>query len=623
MRRLKIKGMKKRGIFLKLLQFARPYSKFWPKYVLFVIPSIIFGLLNFALIAPLLIVLFEPESIDLNLVRPEFVGGLSSMVDYIYHLFQYYMASFIKEYSVLAGLLFVSLLLVMASLLANLSRYLSQRVLVSMRTYIMRNLRRELFYKITRLHIGYFNSRRKGDILSSISNDVTEVQNSIASSFHIVFRDPLMIVAYLGMLFYLSWNLTLVSLIALPLSAFLIGKVSRKLRGGAAEAQSKMGRIISLFEEAISGARIIKAFNAQRYVNNNFGKFNDEHRLISKRMFNRQELASPLSEFLGVSVVAGVIFYGGYLVSTGNLGMDWATFVVYLGFYQRVLEPAKSLTSAYTNIQRGLASGERLFAILDVDPAIKKSENPIAVKDFKESLEFRNVGFKYANEPVLKNINLKIERGKTIALVGPSGAGKSTIVDLIPRYYDVTSGGIFLDGIDIRDYKPKELISLMGIVTQEAILFNDTVYNNITFGVDGVDMESVVKAAKIANAHEFIDHLEEGYNTNIGDRGATLSGGQRQRLAIARAVLKNPPILILDEATSALDTESEKLVQDALTNLMKNRTSIVIAHRLSTIQHADEIVVLKEGEIVERGAHHQLIKQKGLYSHLCQLQTFE
>jgi len=615
--------MKRGGIFLKLLQFAKPYSKFWPKYVLFVIPSIIFGLLNFALVAPLLKVLFEPESIDLNVVRPEFIGGFSGIVEYLYQVFQYHMAVFIKEYSVMAGLLFVSLLLVMASLLANLNRYLSQRVLVSMRTYIMRNMRRELFHKITRLHIGYFNSRRKGDILSSISNDVTEVQNSIANSFHIVFRDPLMIIAYLGMLFYLSWNLTLVSLIALPLSAYLIGRVSRKLRGGAAAAQSKMGRIISLFEEAISGARIIKAFNAQKYVNSNFEKFNNEHRLISKRMFNRQELASPLSEFLGVSVVAGVIFYGGYLVSTGNLGMDWATFVVYLGFYQRVLDPAKSLSNAYANIQRGLASGERLFAILDVEPVIKKSANPVAVQEFKDSIEFRDVGFKYANEPVLRNVNLKVERGKTIALVGPSGAGKSTMADLIPRYYDVTSGGIFLDGRDIRDYNPKDLISLMGIVTQEAILFNDTVYNNITFGVDGVDIESVVRAAKIANAHEFIENLEDGYNTNIGDRGATLSGGQRQRLAIARAVLKNPPILILDEATSALDTESEKLVQDALINLMKNRTSIVIAHRLSTIQHADEIIVLKEGEIAERGTHHQLIKQKGLYSHLCQLQTFE
>jgi len=615
--------MKKRSLFLKLLQFSRPYSKFWPKYVLSVIPSIIFGLLNFALISPLLKVLFEPELIDLNIMKPEFTGGLGGTVEYIYLVFQYHMASFIKEYDVMAGLLFVSFLLVMASLLANLFRYLSQRVLVSMRTYIMRNMRRELFHKITRLHIGYFGSRRKGDILSSISNDVTEVQNSVANSFHIVFRDPLMIVAYLCMLFYLSWHLTLVSLIALPLSAYLIGRVSRKLKGGAAKAQSKMGQIISQFEEAISGARIIKAFNAQKYVNDNFDKFNNEHRKISKRMLNRQELASPLSEFLGVTVVAGVVVYGGYLVSTGNLGMDWTTFVVYLGFYQRVLDPAKSLSNAYANIQRGLASGERLFAILDVEQAIKKSKNPVAIKEFKESIEFREVGFKYANEPVLKSINLTIERGRTIALVGPSGAGKSTMADLIPRYYDVTSGGIFLDGTDIRDYKPKDLISLMGIVTQEAILFNDTVYNNITFGMEGADMESVVRAAKIANAHEFIEHLEDGYHTNIGDRGASLSGGQRQRLAIARAVLKDPPILILDEATSALDTESEKLVQDALTNLMQNRTSIVIAHRLSTIRHADEIVVLKDGEIVERGAHHQLIKQEGLYSHLCQLQTFE
>ena len=613
----------KKSIFFKLLQFAKPYNKFWPKYVLFVIPSIIFGILNFALISPLLKVLFEPESIDLNIVPPSFSGDMTGLVNYFDLYFKYQMATFIKEYDILAGLLFVSLILIAASFLANITRYLSQRVLVSMRTHIMRNLRTALFHKITRLHIGYFNSRRKGDILSSISNDVTEVQNSVANSFHILFRDPLMIIAYIFMLFYLSWQLTILTLIALPLSALLIGRVSRKLKRGAIQAQSKMGRIISLFEEAISGARIIKAFNAQKYVNDNFEKFNSEHRQISKKMFNRQELASPLSEFLGVVVIAGVIFYGGYLNMSGSLGMEWSTFIVYLAFYWRVLEPAKSLSNAYANLQRGLASGERLFAILDEEPAIKKSKNPISIDEFKESIEFRGVGFKYANEPILKNINLTIERGKTIALVGPSGAGKSTMADLIPRYYDVTEGGILLDGKDIRDYKPKDLISLMGIVTQEAILFNDTIYNNITFGVESADMESVVKAAKIANAHEFIEHLEQGYHTNIGDRGTTLSGGQRQRLAIARAVLKNPPILILDEATSALDTESEKLVQDALTNLMKNRTSIVIAHRLSTIQHADEIVVLKEGEIVEKGSHHELIRQKGLYSHLCQLQTFE
>ena len=383
-----------------------------------------------------------------------------------------------------------------------------------------------------------------------------------------------------------------------------------------------MGRIVSHFEEAISGARIIKAFNAQKYVNEGFSKSNEQHRQTSKRMFNRQELASPLSEFLGITVAATVLFYGGYLQMNGQLGMAWSEFVVYIMFYWRVLEPLKAISSALTSLQRGLASGERLYAILDVETVIKKSPEAISITEFRESIEFSKVSFCYANEPVLKNINLIIERGKTIALVGPSGAGKSTIADLIPRFYDVTEGSIMIDGIDIRKYEPKDLISLMGIVTQEAILFNDTVFNNIAFGMTNVQPQEVYRAAKIANAHEFIANLENGYETNIGDRGANLSGGQRQRLAIARAVLKNPPILILDEATSALDTESEKLVQEALTNLMKNRTSIVIAHRLSTIQHADEIVVLKDGMIVERGKHKELIDKKGLYSHLCQLQTF-
>ncbi|MFA7135682.1 MAG: ABC transporter ATP-binding protein, partial [Bacteroidales bacterium] len=408
----------------------------------------------------------------------------------------------------------------------------------------------------------------------------------------------------------------------LPISAIIIGRISRKLKKGAVEAQSMMGRIVSHFEEAISGSRIIKAFNAQKYVRDNFQESNEAHRRVSKKMFNKQELASPMSEFLGITVAASIIFYAGYLQVKGELGMEWSQFVVYIGFYWRVLEPSKAMSKAFANLQRGLASGERLFAILDVEPAIKKSITAVPIREFKEQIEFRNVNFHYTGEPVLKEINLVIPKGKTVALVGPSGAGKSTMVDLIPRFYDVVSGSLLLDGKDVRDYEPKDLIGLMGIVTQEAILFNDTVYNNITFGMEGVTEKDVVEAAKIANAHEFIDALPKGYQTNIGDRGANLSGGQRQRLAIARAVLKNPPILILDEATSALDTESEKLVQEALTNLMKSRTSIVIAHRLSTIQHANEIVVLKEGEIVERGTHHELLQYNGLYSHLCQLQTF-
>lgn len=604
--------------FFRLLAFAKPYSKFWPRYLVISVLSVIFGVANYALIGPLLKVLFEAESMDLNIVLPQF----SLSADYFVAAFNYYLVGYIKESGALMGLIYVCAVLIITSLLSNLMRYLSQRVLVSMRTHIMRNIRNALFEKITKLHVGYFSLHRKGDILSSISNDVTEVQNGVANSFHILFRDPLLILGFLSMLFYMSPQLTIVTLLTLPISAIIIGRISRKLKKGAVEAQSMMGRIVSHFEEAISGSRIIKAFNAQKYVRDNFQESNEAHRRVSKKMFNKQELASPMSEFLGITVAASIIFYAGYLQVKGELGMEWSQFVVYIGFYWRVLEPSKAMSKAFANLQRGLASGERLFAILDVEPAIKKSITAVPIREFKEQIEFRNVNFHYAEEPVLKEINLVIPKGKTVALVGPSGAGKSTMVDLIPRFYDVVSGSLLLDGRDIREYEPKDLIGLMGIVTQEAILFNDTVYNNIAFGMEGVTEKDVVEAAKIANAHEFIDLLPKGYQTNIGDRGANLSGGQRQRLAIARAVLKNPPILILDEATSALDTESEKLVQEALTNLMKSRTSIVIAHRLSTIQHANEIVVLKEGEIVERGTHQELLQYNGLYSHLCQLQTF-
>jgi len=604
--------------FLRLLAFAKPHRKFWPRYLLISILSVIFGIANYALIGPLLKVLFESQSIDLVSVMPQF----SLTPEYFNSLFNYYLVGFLKSSGPLSGLVYVCVVLSVTSLLSNLMRYLSQRILVSMRTHIMRNIRKELFAKITKLNVGYFNMHRKGDILSSISNDVTEVQNGVANSFHILFRDPLLILGFLSMLFYMSPQLTAVTLLTLPISALVIGRLSRKLKKGAVETQSMMGRIVSHFEEAISGVRIIKAFNAQSYVRDSFGKSNERHRQVSKRMFNRQELASPLSEFLGITVAAAVIFYAGYLQLNNKLGMEWSSFVVYIGFYWRVLEPAKAISNAFANLQRGLASGERLFAILDVEPVIKRSENAVAVSEFRESIEFCGVSFKYAQEPVLKNINLTIPKGKTVALVGPSGAGKSTMADLIPRFYDVTEGEIRLDGRDIRELEPKDLIGLMGIVTQEAILFNDTVYNNITFGMEGVTPEDVYRAAEIANAHEFIVNLDNGYHTNIGDRGANLSGGQRQRLAIARAVLKNPPILILDEATSALDTESEKLVQDALTNLMKNRTSVVIAHRLSTIRHAHTIVVLKDGEIVEMGSHKELLQLNGLYSHLCQLQTF-
>ncbi|MBR5250076.1 MAG: ABC transporter ATP-binding protein [Bacteroidales bacterium] len=604
--------------FKRLLAYAKPYHRFWPSYLTLSILSVLFGVANYALINPLLTVLFTPDQVAQVASLPEF----SFSVDYFNGVFQYYLSQIMMANGVLRGLVFVCLILISASFLSNLTRYLSQRVLVNMKTYIMKNLRNDLFVKITKMDVGYYHSQRKGDILSSISNDVNEVQNSVASSFHIIFREPLLVIGFLVALFYMSPQLTILTLVTLPVSALAIGGITRKLKRGAVVTQTLLGRIISQFEEAISGIRIIKAFNAQSYVRGNFNQLNEEHKQVSRSMFSRQEMASPLSEFLGICVAAAVLFYGGFLQIRGQLNMTLPEFIVYIGFYWRVLEPAKAMANAYASIQRGLVSGRRVLAILDQTSEIKNATQPVPLKVFEQGIEFKKVSFRYATDPVLKHVDFAIPKGKMIALVGPSGAGKSTIADLLPRFYDVTEGQITLDGVDIRDYSMKDLIAQMGVVTQEAILFNDTVHNNIAFGMEGVTREDVIRAAKIANADEFIVQLEQGYDTNIGDRGAKLSGGQRQRLAIARAVLKNPPILILDEATSALDTESERLVQDALTTLMKNRTSLVIAHRLSTIQHADEIIVLQQGEIVERGNHDTLIKQGGLYSHLCYLQAF-
>lgn len=605
--------------FKRLLSYARPFSRFWPSFLILSILSVIFGVVNYALIGPLLTVLFEPGNVTQQLTLPQF----TLTAEYFQDVFRYYLTQIMNASGPLKALMFVCLIIIATSFLSNLTRYFSYRVLINMRTYIMQNIRRALFNKISSLNVGYFNEQKKGEILSCISNDVTEVQNGVANSIHILFREPLLMIGFLAGLFYMSPRLTLVTLLTLPFSAIVIGRISRSLKRKASTTQALMARIVSHFEEAVSGIRIIKAFNAHKYVNEVFEHTNELHKQSTRAMSYRYDVASPLSEFLGISVAAAVLFYGGWLQFHGELGMGIPEFVVYISFYWRVLEPAKAISTAYASIQRGIVSGNRLFAIFDVDNPIKVKENAKEITEFKKSVEFKNVSFAYGSELVLKNINLSIPKGKTVAIVGPSGGGKSTMADLLPRFYDVAEGEILVDGVNIRDYKMESLISLMGIVTQEAILFNDTVYNNITFGMENVTKEDVINAAKVANAHNFIIEMEDGYNTNIGDRGAKLSGGQRQRLAIARAVLKNPPILILDEATSALDTESERLVQDALTNLMKNRTSIVIAHRLSTIQNADEIVVLQKGEIIERGRHSDLIKEKGLYSHLCELQNFK
>ena len=613
--------------FLRLLNYARPWRRFWPGYIILAILSVIFGIVNYSLISPVLKLLFESpsnEQVSAEIATlADKTQEFSMSMDWFENTFHHYMDKIFLANGPLKALLFVCALLVGASLLSNITRYLSQTILVRMRTHIMKKLRTDLFRKVSTMDVGFYHTQQKGDIISRISNDVTEVQNGVADSFHMIFREPLLIIGFITYCFYLSPKLTLVTLITIPLSGLAIGAISKRLRKKAVETQSLMGRIVSHFDEAISGIRIIKGFNAQKYVQENFEETNNAHKRSSRKMLYRQQLAHPTSEFLGITIAAAVLLYGGWLQIHGKLGLSIGTFTVYILCYWRVLEPAKNIAKAYASIQRGLVSGERLFVILDAENTIKEKKDALTLKEFKEGIEYRGVDFSYTeNVPVLRDINARIPKGKMVALVGPSGAGKSTFADLLPRFYDVTGGGIFIDGHDIRDYTLDSLTSQMGIVTQESILFNDTVYNNITFGMENVSREKVVEAARIANALEFIEQLPKKFETNIGDRGENLSGGQRQRIAIARAVLKNPPILILDEATSALDTESERLVQDALYKLMQNRTSIVIAHRLSTIRYADDIIVMKDGKIVEEGNHDQLMEKNGIYAGLCAMQVF-
>jgi ABC-type multidrug transport system fused ATPase/permease subunit len=479
-----------------------------------------------------------------------------------------------------------------------------------------------LYDKILRLPIGYFTEKRKGDIISRITGDVQEVEWSILQMIEIIFRQPITLLAYLIFLFILSPQLTIFVLIVLPISGFIIGRIGRSLRRTSDKVQSKMGNMVSLIEETISGLRIIKAFNAIDFSYNNFVKTNTDFARVSTRMIRKRDLASPLSEFLGIMVTAIILWYGGGLILSHDNSLDATLFIVYLGVFSQLLPPAKDISQAAAYIQKGASSLDRIDYILQAEQVIIEKADPVHVSDLQHSIEYRNVCFKYNTEPVLTDINLVVPKGKTIALVGPSGGGKSTMVDLLPRFYDITGGQLLIDGHDVRDIAISDVRGLMGIVNQETILFNGSVYENISFGMKDVTLEKVISAAKVANAHEFIERLDYGYDTNIGDRGLKLSGGQRQRISIARAVLKNPPVLILDEATSALDTESERLVQDALVKLMKNRTSVVIAHRLSTIQHADEIIVLNAGQIVQRGNHQELIAVDGIYKKLCEMQSF-
>ena len=606
--------------YFRLLSFARPLGARLPKYILFTLLSIVFSLATLTLVMPVLDVLFNnirPEEIEVYRQKPE----PSLTYDYIKQWFYYYLIQWKDELGSFTALLYVCAIIIVSSLFNNLFKYLSAIELAHIRINSVSNVRKTIFDKISHLHIGYFTNERKGDIMSRITNDVQEVERSIVSSVTVIFREPATIVVYFIALFAISARLTFFTIIILPLSGWLISSIARKLKKAARESQESLGRIVNILEESLGGMRVIKAFTARRFISNRFGQEVDFYAGVNLQMAKRNELASPISEFLGIFFVVGILIYGGSLVLGGGGSLDGAAFITYIAIFTQVLQPGKAIAKSFTSIQRGLASGERIFAVIDVQPAIRNSPNAAPVKEFKEGISFEGVSFAYKEEKVLKNINLRIEKGKTVALVGPSGGGKSTLADLIPRFYDPIEGTVLLDGKPLQAYEIESLRKLMGIVTQESILFNDTIFNNIAFGMPEASEESVVRAAKIANAHDFIMKTENGYQTLIGERGGRLSGGQRQRLSIARAVLKNPPILILDEATSALDSESEHLVQEALTKLMQNRTSIVIAHRLSTIQHADEIVVIEKGAIVERGSHEELVEKEGLYRKLTMMQS--
>lgn len=602
--------------YFRLLSFAKPIEKFAIPYIVATLFSILFNTLNFTLLVPLLKTLFsEKEDTAAVVAKPDGIN----IIEY----FNYYVHHGIIEYGGWTVLQFVCGVIIISVFLTNLFRYMSQRIMENLRVHTLLNLRRTVFNNVMDLHMGYFSNERKGDIISKIASDVQVVQYSVTSTLQVVFKEPIQLIAYLAMLFVISAELTFYTLLILPVSAFIIARIVKRLKQQAVSAQQSFGLMISFLDEALSGIKIIKAFNATGYVKGKFESENRNYTRLLRKMAKRQQLASPVSETLGVTMVSFIVLYGGYLIFNNSSDLDAESFIGYIIIFSQVMRPAKALTDSFSNIHSGIAAGERVLELIDTKPAIADVENPVQVKEFQENIVFQNVSFSYNEDRViLDNINLEIPRGQNIALVGPSGGGKSTLIDLIPRFIEPASGSVLFDGIDIKTISMASLRSHMGVVNQESILFNDSIYNNIAFGKPDATQQEVEEAARVANAHDFILNTENGYQTNIGDRGMKLSGGQKQRINIARAVLNNPSILLLDEATSALDTESEKLVQDALNKLLKNRTSLVIAHRLSTIQNADRIIVLDAGRIVEQGTHYELTSRNGLYKKLVEMQAF-
>ncbi|MBI5220170.1 MAG: ATP-binding cassette domain-containing protein [Bacteroidia bacterium] len=596
-----------------VLKYISPYKRYAFLNIFFNLSGVVFALLSTTLVIPFLQFLFKNDTSAPTYVPFSFT--IDSFLSNFYYIIQKIAGS-----DKGSALVIVSILVILMFFFKTLSIYMANYFMAPLRNNVIRDLRNKMYDRILILPLSYFTESRKGDIISRISGDVLEVEWSIMSSLEMAFRDPVNIIIFITALFIMSPSLTVFVFILLPVGGFIIGYIGKTLRKTSMKGQVKMGEIMSMIEETLSGIRIIKAFNAQNIMRDKFYFENNNYTAIANRIMRKRYLASPLSEFLGAAIMVTIMWYGGSLVLGGNY-LRPEVFLAYLAVFFQLLIPAKSLTSAYYAIQKGMASIDRINQIIAAEEVILEKENAIPVNTFNSEIEYTGVTFCYEKTEVLKDIRLKIKKGKSVALVGQSGSGKTTIANLLPRFYDIDEGNILIDGTQIKNFKIKDLRGLMGIVSQDAVLFNDTFFSNIAFGTENVKEEDVIAAAKVANAHEFIISTEKGYYTNIGDSGSKLSGGQRQRISIARAVLKNPPILILDEATSALDTESERLVQDALTNLMKNRTSIIIAHRLSTIKNADEICVLKEGKIVERGTHDELIERNGLYSKLYYLQS--
>lgn len=587
-------------------------------YFLFTVLSIVFSLVSLGTLPFFLRLIFSQEA--LVLTAPAAIEGSGDFIQYI----NYQISLFIQENGANGPALalgVICIFIIATVFLKNVFLYLSYYVLAPIKNSVVTRLRAELYNKLLQLPIGFFTDQRKGDVMSRMTNDVGELEGSVVGTLEGLIKDPLNILIILATLIYLSPQLSLFLLIFLPLTGLIIGRVSRSLKKQSNVAAIKLGEALSVLDETLGGLRVIKAFNAEALLRNKFITTNEELYHTRNKMQFRRDLASPLSEFLGVVVLCGILWFGGRLVLNGNVGgLEAEGFIMYVGIFTQIINPAKALSTSFYNMQRGSAAIARIEEILMAPVKVDENENGQKLENFKNSIEFKDVTFSYDDKVILKNINLKVSKGKTIALVGSSGAGKSTLADLIPRFHDVSSGELLIDGVNIKDYSLHSVRTKMGIVTQEPILFNDTIANNIALGMSEATTEQIKDAARIANAANYIEQKEESYNTNIGDRGSKLSGGERQRLTIARAVLKNPPILILDEATSALDTESERLVQDAINKMMQNRTSIVIAHRLSTIRHADEIVVLQKGEIAERGTHDELIAKGGIYNRLVEMQ---